>query len=100
MVLLTLALTIPGSSTSFGSTMFSGRGELGGVGGESGEGEGEGGHCFECVELGSPFLSLPVTSFGGAIATNLTSPFLIVFTNDSAVARSTPISDVSLIERS
>ena len=100
---------IPGSSlTSVCMVLSSGRCEEGGGGGgevgrggrEAGRGGGgsEGGaRGFGCVAL--PCIPLPVMSFGGAMATNLTTPLERPLTIDSAVATSTPIREVSLMER-
>ena len=97
----TLVLMIPGSSIT------SGRGEAGGGGGGEGvDGGGGGGGWVEgrgccgarvsrCDSLTPP----PVTSLGGAMATNLTTPLGTFLTTDSAVARSSPISEVSFTER-
>ena len=97
---LTLAWTIPGSSST------SGTGETGGGGGGGVDGRGGGvdglggGGQVEC-DAGVPtlFKPLPVTSLGGAMATNLTTPLDNPLIIVSAVATSTPISDVSLTER-
>lgn len=79
--------------------MTSGRGEAGGGGGEVDDGsrvEGRGGWFEESSPL---FIPTPVTSFGGAMATNLTTPLDTFLTIDSAVATSTPISEESLIDK-
>ena len=86
--------------------MVSGTGEMGGGGGGGVEGGGggveggAGGGRVECdVGESTLFKPLPVTSLGGAMATNLTTPLDSPLIIVSAVATSTPIRDVSLIER-
>ena len=72
-----------------GSSMTSGRGETGGGGG----GVEVRVCCVDLLET-SPLLNpLPVTSFGGAMATNLTTPLGRPLIRFSALSAVTPMSD-------
>ena len=72
---------------------------MGGGGGPGGIGGPGGGTSNFGVCAPSSCFPLPVTSLGGAMATNLITPFDRPLIMDSAVATSTPIRDVSLMER-
>ena len=75
-----------------GSSMTSGRGETGGGGGGV-----EVRVCWcegvDLLETSPPLNPLPVTSFGGAMATNLTTPLGRPLIRFSALSAVTPMRD-------